>query len=265
MLTNTGTSWWGSSAEFSTTPPSVDNVERAEGAIYEDIVGQQGRGVFAGSRIKWPSRDFPQQHRNEPHNDGGESEEATADVPVYYDDVASRRERLKNAETIRGNEGGLEYLGCFRDHPGHLREFYKAQAHDSELEKEDEDAAGGQPEESQQGNSVHIFPRSLTPNVRIIPVPMFTAKKKHDYYLPTEGCAFLVPPADCIVGLELVSDDAFVGGYLVGLVGICRRVSILSSDNTFLTKILFMAHSRPLSRECVMIRTCVCLVDIGTY
>ena len=71
-------------------------------------------------------------------------------MPTYYDDVNG------TAGAGKGSSG-LQYLGCFRDHPGRLREFSNSVG----------DQERWDTEEPEHGDAVYIFPRSLTPHVRI--------------------------------------------------------------------------------------------------
>ena len=115
--------------------------------------------MLAGSRIKWSRY--------------GDSR----GLPVYYDDVAATRKfRLESAQNGtevvdgwagQGGTGGLEYLGCFRDHPGHLREFDGAGGrHEAGKEEAMKDR-----EQIERENAVYVFPRSLTPKVSITHTP----------------------------------------------------------------------------------------------
>lgn len=58
-------------------------------------------------------------------------------------------------------EEGLEYLGCFRDHPNDLREFYDVEGlrNITTGSEQQEEEAGGE-------DNVYVLPGSLTPNVR---------------------------------------------------------------------------------------------------
>eukprot|EP00904_Undaria_pinnatifida_P002208 jgi/Undpi1/11989/HiC_scaffold_4.g01688.m1 len=125
---------------------------------HEDRIGHQGRGLLAGSRIKWPR-----------YGD-------LNSVPVYYNDVeTARNSYLKgshNVSEVKGNmsevggwvehgDVGMEYLGCFRDHPGHLREFNGAGGR----HEGGEEATMKDREHLEEENTVYVFPRSLTPKV----------------------------------------------------------------------------------------------------
>lgn len=100
----------------------VNNEEEDEDAR----VGKQGSGVMAGSRIRW-------------HRSGGAS--GTIGVPEYYGDA-------NKTEAENGLSYRVKYLGCFRDHPGRLREFH------------------GFEDGMEIGDAVYVFPRSLSPHVR---------------------------------------------------------------------------------------------------
>lgn len=83
----------------------------------------------------------------------------------------------------------MEYLGCFRDHPGHLREFNGAGGrHEAGEEEEEEKEAMEDREHIERENAVFVFPRSLTPKVRI----SLTVKYKAYLYMfwPSKGTLY---------------------------------------------------------------------------
>lgn len=143
-------------------------------------VGRQGVGTTAGSRIQW-SWDQKMSTR----------------VAVYYDDAGGGRrgeERHSNKnqgegeqgrkheeagkekqetqkDTLRGTDQDLEYLGCFRDHPGSSREFAGGDSRREVDDSQEGDRArvkfqGLQYRQGKEGgDSVFIYARSLTPSV----------------------------------------------------------------------------------------------------
>lgn len=89
------------------------------------------------------------------------------------DSIAEAKHELERKQHGQGDE--LEYLGCFRDHPGPLREFARAgrpqDTVDTEAEEEqEEDSLIESQQPRRQGHhdedGVHVFRFSLTPNVR---------------------------------------------------------------------------------------------------
>lgn len=147
-------------------------------------VGRQGLGTKAGSRIKWSW-----------------DPETSTSVAVYYNDAGGDRQEQKKLEnngeeevdegrekgsaeeepeqerkdTLRVEGQELEYLGCFRDQPGSSREFSRADSRrETDDSQEREEVAGlkYQPlpyrQSQEDDDSVFVFARSLTPNVREI-------------------------------------------------------------------------------------------------
>lgn len=135
-------------------------------------MGRQGLGINAGNRIKWTW--------------DGKSKRS---VPVYYNDApaewktggeergeksSAEAKELERKQDGQGDE--LEYLGCFRDNPGQLREFARAGRGQDTVDTEDEEEQEedslieSQKPQRQQGHhdqdGVHVFRSSLTPNVR---------------------------------------------------------------------------------------------------
>lgn len=84
--------------------------------------------------------------------------------PKYYDDVATRQES-RPADAGDGGSVLLEYLGCFRDHPGNLREFYGPDGVSSPLGVSA--MSRGQEQQLEEKDTVYAFPHSLTPHVRM--------------------------------------------------------------------------------------------------
>ncbi|CAM9902169.1 unnamed protein product, partial [Ectocarpus fasciculatus] len=137
-------------------------------------VARQGLGINAGNRIKWVW--------------DGTSKRS---VPVYYNDAPAEWKKGDGKDTGEKNNMAeakhelerkqygqwdeLEYLGCFRDHPGQLREFARAGGRQGTLDSEDEEEEDeNRLIESQQPqlprghrdeDGLRVFRSSLTPNV----------------------------------------------------------------------------------------------------
>lgn len=160
------------------------------------VVGRQGLGAKAGNRIRRPwdegrRRSVPVYYHDEA-TAGGErgdgqiaqdTEKAEGTEEGEEQEEGEQEEEVKagtEAEAEGGREQALEYVGCFRDHPGRLREYSgersgaqettrRKAGHDNSVADESdgmESPRRQQWEDQEGGDDVYVFPQSLTVNVR---------------------------------------------------------------------------------------------------
>lgn len=107
--------------EFADAPPPHATLTPNPLHSWDHQVGSQGLGVHAGSRIRWPNARSTRTTAVDDNTQSG---------LVYYDVAGSMTSPGRETRSV-------VYLGCFRDHPGTLREFYRTSVEEGEADSED--------------------------------------------------------------------------------------------------------------------------------